>query len=108
MNIKIGTRGSKLALAQTKSVVEKLRKIALDIEPEICVIKTSGDIMQDVSLMQIGGQGAFVKEIEEALLSGKIDAAVHSMKDVPGRNPGRVVVCGHFAARRRSRCSGVA
>jgi hydroxymethylbilane synthase len=51
------------------------------------VIKTSGDIMQDVSLLQIGGQGVFVKEIEEALLSGSIDLAVHSMKDVPGEIP---------------------
>ena len=50
-------------------------------------IKTSGDIMQDVSLLTIGGQGVFVKEIEEALLSEKIDLAVHSMKDVPGENP---------------------
>lgn len=87
MNIKIGTRGSKLALAQTNFVVESLKKIAPDIHAEICVIKTSGDIMQDVSLLQIGGQGAFVKEIEEALLSGKVDLAVHSMKDVPGEIP---------------------
>jgi hydroxymethylbilane synthase len=54
---------------------------------EICVIKTSGDIMQDVSLLTIGGQGVFVKELEEALLSKKIDLAVHSMKDVPGETP---------------------
>jgi len=87
MNIKIGTRGSKLALTQTNSVVEQLKKIAPDIQPEICIIKTSGDIMQDVSLAQIGGQGAFVKEIEEALLAGAVDMAVHSMKDVPGEIP---------------------
>jgi hydroxymethylbilane synthase len=87
MNIKIGTRGSKLALTQTNSVVENLKKIAPDIQTEIIVIKTSGDIMQDVSLLQIGGQGAFVKEIEEALLDGRIDLAVHSMKDVPGDIP---------------------
>ncbi|MDP2855173.1 MAG: hydroxymethylbilane synthase [Smithellaceae bacterium] len=87
MNIKIGTRGSKLALAQTNSVLESIKKIAPDITAEICVIKTSGDIMQDVSLLQIGGQGVFVKEIEEALLSGSIDLAVHSMKDVPGETP---------------------
>ena len=87
MNIKIGTRGSKLALAQTNSVVESLKKIAPEIMAEICVIKTSGDIMQDVSLLQIGGQGVFVKEIEDALLSGSIDLAVHSMKDVPGEIP---------------------
>lgn len=87
MNIKIGTRGSKLALAQTNSVVESMKKVAPEIAAEICVIKTSGDIMQDVSLLQIGGQGVFVKEIEEALLSGSIDLAVHSMKDVPGEIP---------------------
>lgn len=87
MNIKIGTRGSKLALAQTNTVVEYLRKSTPEITAEISVIKTSGDIMQDVSLLQIGGQGVFVKEIEEALLSGSIDLAVHSMKDVPGEIP---------------------
>ncbi len=84
---KIGTRGSKLALAQTNHVVEALKKIAPETETEIRVIKTSGDIMQDVSLLQIGGQGVFVKEIEEALLAGSIDLAVHSMKDVPGQTP---------------------
>src|SRR5512145_2653207 len=87
MNIKIGTRGSKLALAQTHFVVERLKKVAPEIEAEVVVIKTSGDIMQDVSLLQIGGQGVFVKEIEEALLAGSIDLAVHSMKDVPGDIP---------------------
>jgi hydroxymethylbilane synthase len=87
MNIKIGTRGSKLAMVQTNSVVENLKKIVPGIQTEIIVIKTSGDIMQDVSLLQIGGQGAFVKEIEEALLDGRIDLAVHSMKDVPGETP---------------------
>lgn len=87
MKIKIGTRGSKLALTQTHSVVEQLKKIAPEIDPEICIIKTSGDILHNVSLQQIGGQGAFVKEIEETLLSGGIDLAVHSMKDVPGDIP---------------------
>jgi hydroxymethylbilane synthase len=87
MHIKIGTRGSKLALAQANAVVESLKKTAPEITAEICVIKTSGDIMQDVSLAKIGGQGVFVKEIEEALLAGTIDLAVHSMKDVPGEIP---------------------
>ena len=71
MNIKVGTRGSKLALAQANSVVESIKKTAPEINAEIIVIKTSGDIMQDVSLLQIGGQGVFVKEIEEALLIRK-------------------------------------
>jgi hydroxymethylbilane synthase len=87
MNLKIGTRGSKLALTQTNFVADKLKKIKPEADIEICVIKTSGDIMQDVSLLTIGGQGVFVKEIEEALLSNKIDLAVHSMKDVPGDTP---------------------
>ena len=87
MKIKIGTRGSKLALAQTNAVVESIKKTDPEITAEVIVIKTSGDIMQDVSLLQIGGQGVFVKEIEEALLSGSIDLAVHSMKDVPGEIP---------------------
>lgn len=76
-----------MALAQTNSVLESIKKIVPDITAEICVIKTSGDIMQDVSLLQIGGQGVFVKEIQEALISGSIDLAVHSMKDVPGEIP---------------------
>jgi hydroxymethylbilane synthase len=87
MNLKIGTRGSKLALTQTNFVADKLKKAIPDTEIEICVIKTSGDIMQDVSLLTIGGQGVFVKELEEALLSQKVDLAVHSMKDVPGDIP---------------------
>ena len=56
--------------------------------------------------MKIGGQGVFVKEIEEALLSKKIDLAVHSMKDVPRETPEESDVRGHSAARRRARCSG--
>jgi hydroxymethylbilane synthase len=87
MHIKIGTRGSKLALTQANLVADSLKKIASGITAEICVIKTSGDIMQDVSLMKIGGKGVFVKEIEDALLCGTVDLAVHSMKDVPTEIP---------------------
>lgn len=91
MNIKIGTRGSKLALTQANFVADSLKKISLEITAEICIIKTSGDIMQDVSLMKIGGKGVFVKEIEDALLSGTVDLAVHSMKDVPTEIPAGLV-----------------
>ena len=87
MNVRIGTRGSKLALTQANYVAGCLKKIAPEISTEFCVIKTAGDIMQDVSLLKIGGKGVFVKEIEDALLSGTIDLAVHSMKDVPTENP---------------------
>lgn len=87
MHIKIGTRGSKLAMAQANYVADCLQKTDAKINTEICIIKTTGDIMQDVSLLKIGGKGVFVKEIEDALLSGTIDLAVHSMKDVPTENP---------------------
>lgn len=87
MNIKIGTRGSKLALTQANLVADSLKRTATGITVEICVIKTSGDIMQDVALTKIGGKGVFVKEIEDALLCGTIDLAVHSMKDVPTEIP---------------------
>lgn len=87
MKIKIGTRGSKLALTQTHDVARRLKEIAPEVDVEICVIKTQGDVLKDVSLAQIGGQGVFVKEIEEALLDGRVDLAVHSMKDVPGEIP---------------------
>ena len=87
MHIKIGTRGSKLALTQANLVADSLKKAEPQINAEICIIKTSGDIMQDVSLSKIAGKGVFVKEIEDALLTGTIDMAVHSMKDVPTENP---------------------
>lgn len=87
MKIKVGTRGSKLALTQTHDVARRLKEIAPEVDVEICVIKTQGDILQDVSLAKIGGQGVFVKEIEDALLDERVDLAVHSMKDVPGEIP---------------------
>ena len=87
MNLKIGSRGSKLALTQTNFVADKLKIIMPEANIEICIIKTSGDIMEDISLLKMGGKGVFVKEIEDALLSGAIDLAVHSMKDVPTEVP---------------------
>jgi len=87
MHVKIGTRGSKLAMTQANLVADSLKKTDSEITVEICVIKTSGDIMQDVSLTKIGGKGVFVKEIEDALLAGSVDLAVHSMKDVPTEIP---------------------
>ncbi len=79
--IVIGSRGSKLALWQAEHIAAALK--ALDTETRIDVIKTSGDKIQDVPLSQVGGKALFTKEIDEALLSGAIDLAVHSMKDVP-------------------------
>jgi hydroxymethylbilane synthase len=78
---RLGTRGSKLALAQATMVRNGLA--ARKIDCEIVIIKTSGDRIQDRSLADAGGKGLFTKELEEALLSDRIDLAVHSMKDVP-------------------------
>lgn len=82
-NIIIGTRGSPLALAQTNSIINLLRRNHPEINIKIKIIKTSGDIHQNHILSQMGGKGLFVKEIEEALLREEIDVAVHSMKDMP-------------------------
>jgi len=81
--IRIATRGSKLALWQAEHIAELLRSREPELEVELKVIKTSGDKIQDVPLAKVGGKGLFVKEIEEALLAGEADLAVHSMKDMP-------------------------
>ncbi|WP_427338820.1 hydroxymethylbilane synthase [Caloranaerobacter sp. DY30410] len=83
----IGTRGSKLALIQTKIVIDKLKKIFPQLDFKIKIIKTMGDKILDKTLNKIGGKGLFVKEIEIALLNKEIDLAVHSMKDVPSEFP---------------------
>ena len=85
--LRIGTRGSDLALKQTHGVADRLKEKFPGLTIKITVIKTKGDIMQDVSLVKIGGKGVFVREIEEALLRDEIDIAVHSMKDVPVELP---------------------
>ncbi len=79
----IGTRGSKLALWQAGYVKKELQQLSPDLTIEILKIKTTGDKILDVPLSRVGGKGLFVKEIEEALLRGEADIAVHSMKDVP-------------------------
>jgi hydroxymethylbilane synthase len=87
--IRIGTRGSKLALAQAYELRDRLsaaHQLGED-DFEIVVIKTSGDLIQDRPLSAVGGKGLFTKEIEDALLDGGIDLAVHSMKDMPTRLP---------------------
>jgi hydroxymethylbilane synthase len=87
--LKIGTRGSPLALAQAFETRRRLGT-AFGLDPEafeIVVIKTTGDRIQDRPLKDIGGKGLFTKEIEEDLLSGAIDIAVHSMKDMPVAQP---------------------
>ncbi len=83
--LRIGTRGSPLALAQAYETRSRLVEMhGIDIGAfQVVVIKTSGDRIQDKPLREVGGKGLFTKEIEEALLDGRIDIAVHSMKDMP-------------------------
>ncbi|MDP3590500.1 MAG: hydroxymethylbilane synthase, partial [Phenylobacterium sp.] len=90
--VRIGARGSKLSLAQA-GIMQRRIAAALGADPSdpaqveafapLIVITTTGDRIQDRRLLEIGGKGLFTKEIEEALLDGSIDCAIHSMKDVP-------------------------
>ena len=96
--LKLGTRGSPLALAQAHETRDRLAA-AHDLSPEafeIVVIKTTGDnramIASDTPLKELGGKGLFTREIEEALLSGEIDIAIHSMKDMPVEQPGGLLL----------------
>jgi len=89
--LRLGTRGSQLALFQANAVATLLRALG-DVSCEIVVIKTSGDRLADASLAQIGGKRLFVKEIEEALLAGSIDLAVHSSKDMPVELPAGLAI----------------
>lgn len=86
-HIRIGTRGSALALAQARWVAGQLTARHPDCRVELVVIKTTGDKIHNVPLAQVGGKGLFIKEIEEALLTGKVDLAVHSLKDMPAEIP---------------------
>ncbi len=93
--IRLATRGSPLALIQAKMVEDYLRaKLNTDVEFEIITIKTSGDKRQDWSLEKYGGKGLFTKEIEDALLNGDADIAVHSAKDLPSDTPEGLSIAG--------------
>lgn len=84
---RVGTRGSALALAQSRAWVQEWQRVDPLLEVEWVTIVTSGDRIQDRFLSEVGGKGLFVKEIESALLNGEIDLAVHSMKDLPAHMP---------------------
>ena len=92
MKIRIGTRGSKLALWQANHVKEMIEALSPENQVELVIIKTKGDKILDAPLAKIGGKGLFVKEIEEALLENQVDMAVHSMKDVPTELPHGLVI----------------
>lgn len=86
----MGSRGSPLALRQTEIVLDRLRP--LGIETELRKVKTSGDVFLDKPLHQLSGFGVFVAEIDERMLSGEIDLAVHSMKDLPTKRPEELTI----------------
>jgi hydroxymethylbilane synthase len=90
--IRIGTRGSELALWQANETARRLTENGYI--PEIVTVKTTGDKRQDVSLATIGGKGLFIKELEEALQHGTVDIAVHSLKDVPSIIPDEFLLAG--------------
>lgn len=90
--IKIGTRGSKLALWQASYLAEKLREQNPDLVIEIVTIVTTGDKILDVPLAKIGGKGLFTNEIERAILAGEVDMAVHSLKDLPTELPSGLII----------------
>ena len=84
---KLGTRGSGLALTQSRGIARSLESLHPGLEVELVIIKTQGDLNQRDPLSQIGGKGVFVREIEQELLAGSIDFAVHSLKDLPSQLP---------------------
>jgi len=90
--LKIGTRGSKLALWQAYDLQAQLK--AIDEDSELIIIKTKGDQIQDIGFDKIEGKGFFTKEIEDALLASEIDIAVHSMKDLPTEMVEGLVIAG--------------
>lgn len=90
--IRIGTRGSKLALWQAEDLRTQLKNIGID--SELIIIKTKGDQIQNIGFDKIEGKGFFTKEIEDALLAEEVDIAVHSMKDLPTEMPDGLVLAG--------------
>ena len=94
MKIRIGTRKSKLALAQTELVISEIKRAFPETETEVVCVTTKGDRVTDIPLEKLGGNGVFVKEIEQLLLDGRIDIAVHSAKDLPVKLASGLAVSG--------------
>src|SRR5690625_7821446 len=102
--LRIATRSSPLALWQANDVKQRLEAIHTDLTVELLPIKTKGDKILDTPLAKIGGKGLFIKELEEAMLAGTADIAVHSMKDVPMELPPGFEI-GRASCREGSWCS---
>jgi hydroxymethylbilane synthase len=90
--LRLGTRGSALAIWQTERVIELLRNRHPDLHCDVKIISTQGDRDKETPLSIIGGQGVFIKELESAILSGEVDCAVHSLKDMPSDLPDNLVL----------------
>ncbi|HAM02564.1 MAG TPA: hydroxymethylbilane synthase [Acidimicrobiaceae bacterium] len=90
--LRLATRGSPLALVQSRSVAARLGAAGVDDDIELMVVKTSGDLAPDVPVERLAGRGAFVKEVQLALLDGRADLAVHSAKDLPSETPPGLVL----------------
>jgi hydroxymethylbilane synthase len=89
MSVRVGTRGSRLALAQTATVIKKIQSLGIEVEQKI--INTQGDEVTGVPLHAIGKQGVFVRALDDAILNNEIDCAVHSMKDIPALRPSGLI-----------------
>lgn len=83
MKIRVGSRDSALAVAQALIIINQIKKANPELEIELITMKTTGDMILDKSLDKIGGKGLFVKELDKALIDGRIDIAIHSLKDLP-------------------------
>ena len=83
MKIRIGSRDSRLAVIQSEMVIDAIRAYDPTAQVELVTMKTTGDLILDRPLSQIGGKGLFVKELDKALLEGRVDFTVHSSKDLP-------------------------
>ncbi len=103
--LRIGSRGSQLALWQANHISALLRERGHEVEIEI--IKTTGDKITDVALAKVGTKGMFTKEIEEALAEGRVDLAVHSLKDLPTELPPGFELVAITDARESARCVSV-
>lgn len=93
--IRIGSRESRLAVAQTRQVMDYIQEQHPHIRQELVTMETTGDRRLDVTLDQIGGKGLFVKELDKALAEGRIDLAVHSLKDMPMEESPRIPIVGY-------------
>jgi len=85
--LRIGSRDSKLAVVQSEIIMDLIQKAHPELEMELITMKTTGDLILDRSLDKVGGKGLFVKELDHALREGRIDVAVHSLKDMPMETP---------------------